>query len=204
MAILSFRKDLLQLGAGSGVLLTQDPCSLFGGSILMQSSQIQLPQLAAFTKHSLPGPVLILQFILRVTPDFVFLCSPLQHRLHPAISFLFLSVSLTFPTLHEKTVVVSLGSVCTQFSVLPKAGTPDLLPLQQCSQFLGHLFPHRVSSHSPCARLYTGCYMEAMIFLSFRAWNLGEKINMHTKNHSTRQWEICAKIKAGPVVLGRG
>lgn len=108
LTILVFRKDLLQLGAGNGDLV-----SLFGGSVLIYSPQIQFPQLVAFTKHSLPSPVLILQFTLRVSPDFVFLlfthtpCPP-----HSLSSFGFIllllfhffllpfKISLTSPTSH--------------------------------------------------------------------------------------------------------
>lgn len=34
------------------------------------------------------------------------------------------------------------------------------------------------------------------IFLFLRVWNLVEKMDMYTRNYSTRQHEICAKIEA--------
>lgn len=122
------------------MLLTQDLFSLFGGSILMQSSHIQLPQLAAFTKHSLPILVLILQFTLRVIPDFVFLCSP---PVPPSFVFILLFLFyffslLTFPLLsphYIKTLWQVLWAQCVHSPLY----CPNLIP---------QIFPPYSSAHS--------------------------------------------------------
>lgn len=170
LGILSFREDLylLFLEASIGVLLTQDLFSLYGRSILICISQIQLPHLVAFTKHRHRSPVLILELTLRLTPDFLFslLTPPTSvsscyfFTIFLCFPFEFSLTSLCSPCFNKLVVVVYLGLVCAQSSFLPKYDIPDLFHLQQQTRPSGHLCSRRVFEHSRHAGLCTRCYRE--------------------------------------------